>query len=343
MFYTTKTSNSLPASRQRGVLGRFCFCSTQSYNRYSYVLNNPLKYTDPSGWIVKGTIPEVVNADDTKKGGGGGTIFGQFGFFTTDPGLISQIVGILNNNGGTISWTPGFSILNGQGTVTSNGYTQTLNAGYTYIPGNVSVKPFYGNTGTYNNSNTHGNSSAGNVNYDRGGGVDMNNATAGGGYYNIGLNPRTPKTGFFNNTLNYVNNHKLDIIGTFGGAAEYELGRRLSKPINIYQKIRLATPSWSKYSSKIEPFASEYLTLSKYAKGLKWGGGVLGGIGIGMSFYGLGEGIAQKDNAKILEKSLDIIMGGVGFIPAWGWAASGTYFLIAKPLYNNYISKEDTP
>ena len=22
----------------------------QNYNRYSYVLNNPLKYTDPSGW-----------------------------------------------------------------------------------------------------------------------------------------------------------------------------------------------------------------------------------------------------------------------------------------------------
>ncbi|MCB9074634.1 MAG: hypothetical protein H6552_03730 [Chitinophagales bacterium] len=22
------------------------------YNRYSYVLNNPLKYTDPSGWVA---------------------------------------------------------------------------------------------------------------------------------------------------------------------------------------------------------------------------------------------------------------------------------------------------
>ncbi|MBX7227556.1 MAG: hypothetical protein K1X55_16090 [Chitinophagales bacterium] len=25
--------------------------STQAYNRYSYVVNNPLKYTDPSGWL----------------------------------------------------------------------------------------------------------------------------------------------------------------------------------------------------------------------------------------------------------------------------------------------------
>lgn len=26
--------------------------STQAYNRYSYVLNNPLKYTDPSGGFI---------------------------------------------------------------------------------------------------------------------------------------------------------------------------------------------------------------------------------------------------------------------------------------------------
>ncbi|HLW09215.1 MAG TPA: RHS repeat-associated core domain-containing protein [Fermentimonas sp.] len=28
---------------------------TQSYNRYSYGFNNPLKYTDPSGWIGQNT------------------------------------------------------------------------------------------------------------------------------------------------------------------------------------------------------------------------------------------------------------------------------------------------
>ncbi len=27
--------------------------NTQSFNRYSYCLNNPLKYTDPSGWIAE--------------------------------------------------------------------------------------------------------------------------------------------------------------------------------------------------------------------------------------------------------------------------------------------------
>ena len=34
----------------------------QNYNRYSYVLNNPLKYTDPSGW--KYTLEKTNNVDD---------------------------------------------------------------------------------------------------------------------------------------------------------------------------------------------------------------------------------------------------------------------------------------
>lgn len=30
--------------------------NTQNYNRYGYVLNNPLKYTDPSGWLTEEQI-----------------------------------------------------------------------------------------------------------------------------------------------------------------------------------------------------------------------------------------------------------------------------------------------
>lgn len=34
--------------------------NTQSYNRYTYALNNPLKYTDPSGYFILGFIPSVI-------------------------------------------------------------------------------------------------------------------------------------------------------------------------------------------------------------------------------------------------------------------------------------------
>ena len=28
--------------------------NSQNFNRYAYCLNNPLKYTDPSGWVMVG-------------------------------------------------------------------------------------------------------------------------------------------------------------------------------------------------------------------------------------------------------------------------------------------------
>ncbi len=34
--------------------------NTQSYNRYSYVMNNPLKYTDPSGYFIPALVGLVL-------------------------------------------------------------------------------------------------------------------------------------------------------------------------------------------------------------------------------------------------------------------------------------------
>ena len=69
------------------VLGRFLSpdpfisnpLSTQDYNRYSYCINNPLMFTDPSGYILpdfaapaEDVYPYCGNSDILNNGGGGG-------------------------------------------------------------------------------------------------------------------------------------------------------------------------------------------------------------------------------------------------------------------------------
>ena len=42
-------------------------------------------------------------------------------------------------------------------------------------------------------------------------------------------------------------------------------------------------------------------------------------------------------NNRKYEAALEAVFGTIGFLPCYGWAVSGTYYLIAKPLYN-YVS-----
>jgi len=62
--------------------------------------------------------------------------------------------------------------------------------------------------------------------------------------------------------------------------------------------------------------------LGQIANGLKVGGVVLGVIGM----YGTYTEIRDGKKNLIGEGGLDLIMGGVGFIPGGGWIVSGAYF-----------------
>ena len=64
--------------------------NTQNYNRYGYVLNNPLKYTDPSGEITDNcpTCPDVANNNGFEggyEGQGGANIFKSVAEFFKNP------------------------------------------------------------------------------------------------------------------------------------------------------------------------------------------------------------------------------------------------------------------
>ena len=61
--------------------------------------------------------------------------------------------------------------------------------------------------------------------------------------------------------------------------------------------------------------------------------GVVKNVGVGLGVIGLFGTAAQYNSGQIGggEASLDIIMGGVGFIPGYGWIASGAY-TVTKPV-----------
>ncbi|UZT97250.1 hypothetical protein ODZ84_18975 [Chryseobacterium fluminis] len=61
--------------------------------------------------------------------------------------------------------------------------------------------------------------------------------------------------------------------------------------------------------------------LGKFSKALKWGGRIVGGIGIANSIYQGMEGNISSTRAAV-----DTAMGVVGFFGPWGAAASLIYF-----------------
>ena len=79
--------------------------NSQNYNRYSYVLNNPLKYTDPSGWMYK--VEKTYKVDDppinldnfsSNYGGSGGGGFsynfaGSYSMYASDPAMYAFMYG----------------------------------------------------------------------------------------------------------------------------------------------------------------------------------------------------------------------------------------------------------
>ena len=112
------------------------------------------------------------------------------------------------------------------------------------------------------------------------------------------------------------------------GGSEYKLGKVLAdraKYGRLHPETILRTP---------------FANLSTATKVLQTTGSVLKVAGATLGVVGMVGTLAQYESGQIGggEASLDLIMGGVGFIPGGGWTVSGTYFLIAKPLYKNFTN-----
>ena len=113
------------------------------------------------------------------------------------------------------------------------------------------------------------------------------------------------------------------------GAAEYKVGKILTNR-GVYGKLLPET---------IIRTVAANITVSTEL--LQTTGTVLKCAGVGLGAVGMVGTVVQYETGQIsgAEATLDLVMGGVGFIPGYGWAVSGAYFLIAKPLYN-YATEE---
>ncbi|MFO7851910.1 MAG: RHS repeat-associated core domain-containing protein [Bacteroidales bacterium] len=72
--------------------------TTQNYNRYAYVMNNPLKYTDPTGYSRSAYLEMLMDRYNYE--GGGFWYRGEYYSYYEDYGFVSSSGAILKSSGG---------------------------------------------------------------------------------------------------------------------------------------------------------------------------------------------------------------------------------------------------
>ncbi|MGB5979293.1 MAG: hypothetical protein WBG62_17905, partial [Cyclobacteriaceae bacterium] len=115
-------------------------------------------------------------------------------------------------------------------------------------------------------------------------------------------------------------------LGFITGGVSYSLGKKLDK-ILLYEFSEASYKSWKSNPAEVPSVRFGKLNLSagaakNIASGLKVGGTALGIVGMGMTGYEIYTG----EKNLLGEGGLDLIMGGVAFIPGGGWLVSGAYF-----------------
>ncbi|MFC5193316.1 RHS repeat-associated core domain-containing protein [Algoriphagus aquatilis] len=150
-----------------------------------------------------------------------------------------------------------------------------------------------------------------------GGSNSFENAQSGGG------------GDFWSTTASFINSYTSPKADFVGGAAENKIGNILldrGKYGRLHPETIIRTP--------VVNISVPTKLLQNTGTALKWGGRAFGFVGL-LGTY------AQYRTGAIggSEAALDATFGAIGFLPGYGWAVSGTYFLIAKPFYN-YKTKQ---
>ena len=121
----------------------------------------------------------------------------------------------------------------------------------------------------------------------------------------------------WNSTSNYLNGAGFTVAG-----AEYSGSRALSRTVKYVSSVSKTTPTEVMFKVLGGSVYASTRFVSNATKVLKVGGAATGVLGVGMTGYEIYTG--QK--SLMGEGGLDLIMGGVAFIPGGGWIVSGAYF-----------------
>jgi len=288
----------------------------KNYNRYSYCMNNPTRNTDPSGYMKEPNDdrqPKLMPASCYYYGSQiyhpqtGGSVSGGYSYrydwgartYTDSQGNFVATNEVVNNyinpNLGSASEDDVVNLLSSLKSESGlNVYSVKFSSGYTSYA--ASVGDIGQATIDYNGGLSFSNSTAGMISMSMWGGSGES-----GNYLESGL-------------INHITNPAVDF---FVGATEYKVGQILSDR-GVYGKLLPETVIRTSLAN-INVSTKFLQTTGRVLKGT---GVALGVAGIGMTAYEIGTG--QKN--LIGEGGLDLIMGGVGFIPGGGWIVSGAYF-----------------
>ncbi|MEO8886663.1 MAG: DUF6443 domain-containing protein [Mucilaginibacter sp.] len=302
-------------------LGRFIGIDPQadgaeSLTTYNYSNNNPVSFNDPMGNYYRAMAPPV---QDDRGGGGGASSF-----------MNAILAGNAQDQAEIDSWNLETAVRSGDPLAIAQ-YT-AQNGGVTYTVGSQSTNGlsyFYNLSGNLERVMANGSNYTSYqqeevyykdqyrtlVDYKL-----LNSVT------DLTLTEVANQGGFVGGDTWNSSSNILTGIGFAGGAASFKLGSDLKRQYDIasaaYEGWHSPQPSIL-LKTAVGSFGADAKIVKGLSSTLEVGGKVLGGIGVGITVAEIWTG-----NKKLVgEGGLDLIMGGVGFIPVYGWAISGTYFL----------------
>jgi len=300
----------------------------QAYNRYSYCLNNPLKYIDPSGYTYRD--------NGTTRNSGVTDAWYEMERNEEFERYLSKYAGSGHSHGGGYYGGPGQSFVNGTNGDGANGYYYDNLTG-TYrdtetgeeVPSWVAI-----NNALPHASNYHGSSNSGTFELVKGSdpdnkGLAISYSGDDGSFWYFASNGEMSHLASSESApagqggqinidggLNFLAGTNSTFFGVKGNALHNDLYWKGKTTGKLYTKNPLI-------KTKVGWKANSFKASGKTFTGAKSLGTKFGIAGLAITGADIiwGEGLTTSN-------TLDMVFGAAGFIPGVGWVISGSYFII---------------